>query len=454
MTKAEPVSDLFKELHWLKDFFEYRVLQLKGDDKATPPSPPLLSDNNTYGNFVLEKKLELAERLVLALALSSEVMPQILDGVKGDKDLVYALKLYTQEDNMCLYPTVYTALILMAGDDYESSLRYLDYFDSDHLFHRQSILELQSMEDVKSLTTSLLKVSSTYGDMFIRNRPYKPRFSTEFPATPITTGLDWEDLVMEQSTEIAIDEMRERLLRNHELEKYTIFRHKRPGFRLLFYGDPGTGKTLTASLLGKLLKRDVYRIDVSAVVSKYVGETNQRLSSLFNIAENKDWVLFFDEGDALLGKRNEGGSNSHYANQEVAFLLQRIERFNGIVVVATNHENNLDEAYDRRFEMSIKFKIPGHEQMIQFWHSLIPKELPLENPQIIEELRLAIPLAPAYIVAVVERAIILTLKAGRTTISSEDLRKCVTAVEYKIKLRSANKGGVTASTSNFVNSKK
>lgn len=442
MAKTAAHSDLFKELNWLEEYLEYRVKKLKENNEILPPEPPILSDNSTYGNFVKEKSLNENERLILALALCPAVNPRMLDKLYDDKAICILFSLYKQEDNILLYPTVYSAMMLIAGDDYEKGSLLLNYFESDHLFHRQSILELQSMEDVKTLGSSLLMVSATFRDMFILNRPYKPRFSTEFPASPITTALNWDDLVLEQSTEVAMDELKERLLRNHELEKYSIFKHKRPGFRILFYGDPGTGKTLTAGLLGKLLNRDVYRIDVSAVVSKFVGETNQRLSSLFNIAENKDWVLFFDEGDALLGKRNEGsGSNSHYANQEVAFLLQRIERFNGIVVVATNHENNLDEAYDRRFEVSIKFKIPAQEQMLKFWQDLIPSELPLEDPSLLNKLGLTVPMAPAYIVAVVERAIILTLKAGRTSISSEDLRKCITAVEYKLKLRNANKGG-------------
>ncbi|MCU0431786.1 MAG: ATP-binding protein [Cytophagaceae bacterium] len=429
-------SDLFWDLHWLEVYIRETV----AGQTVPVVEPPILSNDTVYGRFVNEKKLSREERLILALSIAPYINPALLDNFAGSKELIRKYRLYNQEDSICLLPTVQTALILLAGENNAEIQRYLELFDTEHLFYRQSILEQTPLADVNIPNLNLLSVAPSYRDMFILNRPYKPRFSTEFPATPITTNLGWEELVLEPSTAVAMDELKERLLRINDLVRFSIFKHKRPGFRILFYGDPGTGKTLSASLLGKLLNRDVYRIDVSAVVSKYVGETNQRLSSLFNIAENKDWILFFDEGDALLGKRTEGGSNSHYANQEVAFLLQRIERFNGIVVVATNHENNLDEAYDRRFEVGIKFKIPSNEQMLQFWRSLIPDELPLEEPDILEHLTISVPISPAYIVGIVDRAIILTLKAGRTTISTDDLKRCILAVEYKLKLRSANKG--------------
>ncbi len=116
------------------------------------------------------------------------------------------------------------------------------------------------------------------------------------------------------------------------------------------------GKSLTASLLGKSANMDVYRIDLSKVVSKYIGETEKNLSNIFDMAENKDWILFFDEADALFGKRTSASdSKDRYANQEVADLLQRIEDFPGIVILATNLKSNLDEAFARRFQSMIYF---------------------------------------------------------------------------------------------------
>lgn len=121
-----------------------------------------------------------------------------------------------------------------------------------------------------------------------------------------------------------------------------------PGFRSLFYGPPSTGKRLTASLLGKVTDLPVYRVDLAMVVSKYIGETEKNLAKVFNQAEKNDWILFFDEADALFGKRSEtNSSNDRHANQEVVFLLQRIEHFPGIILLATNLKTNIDAAFAR-----------------------------------------------------------------------------------------------------------
>ena len=119
------------------------------------------------------------------------------------------------------------------------------------------------------------------------------------------------------------------------LQDSNLSRKIKPGYRALFYGPPGTGKTLTASLLGKQFNKEVYRIDLSQVVSKYIGETEKNLEKVFSKAENKDWILFFDEADALFGKRsNVQNAHDKYANQEVSYLLQRVEDFPGLIILA------------------------------------------------------------------------------------------------------------------------
>jgi SpoVK/Ycf46/Vps4 family AAA+-type ATPase len=127
---------------------------------------------------------------------------------------------------------------------------------------------------------------------------------------------------------------------------------------ILFIGAPGTGKKTLAALIGQQLSLDVYRIDLSIVVSKYIGETEKNLEKIFDAAEHKNWILFFDEADALFGKRtNVRDAHDKYANQEVAYLLQRIEKYNGIVIIATNMKNNIDEAFKRRLQSIIHFPL-------------------------------------------------------------------------------------------------
>jgi SpoVK/Ycf46/Vps4 family AAA+-type ATPase len=124
----------------------------------------------------------------------------------------------------------------------------------------------------------------------------------------------------------------------------------------LFTGTDGNGKTLAAETLARSTKKDLYRIDLNQVVSKYIGETEKNLGRIFKRAENKNWILFFDEADALFGKRTDvKDSHDRYANIEISYLLQRIENYPGLVILATNRKTNLDSAFLRRLRYIIEF---------------------------------------------------------------------------------------------------
>jgi SpoVK/Ycf46/Vps4 family AAA+-type ATPase len=172
-----------------------------------------------------------------------------------------------------------------------------------------------------------------------------------FPAQRITTEMEWKDLVLNEQTLAQIEELHAWI--NHSstlLYDWGMKRQFKLGYRVLFYGPPGTGKTLTASLLGKYTGKDVYKIDLSMVVSKFIGETEKNLSSLFTKAESKDWILFFDEADALFSKRtNVRDAHDKYAHQEVSYLLQRVENYDGLVILSSNLKSNIDDAFIRRF---------------------------------------------------------------------------------------------------------
>ena len=142
---------------------------------------------------------------------------------------------------------------------------------------------------------------------------------------------------------------------------------------LLIGGSTHTGKTLAATLLGKKNNMDVYRIDLSMIVSKYIGETEKNLARVFDLAENRNWILFFDEADALFGKRTSTNTSNHrHANQEVAYLLQRIEDFPGMVILATNLRSNIDEAFSRRFQSAVYFPMPTIELRADLWRKMLP----------------------------------------------------------------------------------
>ena len=174
----------------------------------------------------------------------------------------------------------------------------------------------------------------------------------------LATKQSWNELALDKETTGQVEEIKNWLKQSSSLKAGISVKKKlKPGFRALFYGPSGTGKTLAAALIGKELNKPVYRVDLSKLVSKYIGETEKNLESVFAGAKDKDWILFFDEADALLGKRtNVKDSHDKYANQEVSYLLQRVEEYNGLVILASNMKNNIDDAFTRRFNLIIRFK--------------------------------------------------------------------------------------------------
>jgi SpoVK/Ycf46/Vps4 family AAA+-type ATPase len=152
------------------------------------------------------------------------------------------------------------------------------------------------------------------------------------------------------------------------------------GLNVLFAGPPGTGKTMAAEVIAHELGLDLYKIDLSTMVSKYIGETEKNLSKIFTEAENSNSILFFDEADALFGKRSEvRDSHDRYANIEIGYLLQRMEEYEGVVILATNFRKNMDEAFVRRLHFSLEFPFPNEGDRRKIWEGVWPVAMPLAN---------------------------------------------------------------------------
>jgi vesicle-fusing ATPase len=146
------------------------------------------------------------------------------------------------------------------------------------------------------------------------------------------------------------------------------------GLAALFAGPPGTGKTMAAEAIATDLDLPLYRIDLSQVVNKYIGETEKNLRRLFDAADAADVILFFDEADALFGKRTEvKDAHDRYANLEISYLLERMERFKGLAILATNRKKDLDEAFLRRLRFVVEFPMPGAGERLRIWRSAIPE---------------------------------------------------------------------------------
>src|SRR5699024_10733916 len=158
-----------------------------------------------------------------------------------------------------------------------------------------------------------------------------------------------------------------------------------------------------------------YRIDLSLTVSKYIGETEKNLARIFDWASDKQWILFFDEADALFGKRTEiSSAHDRYANQEVSYLLQRMEDYPGMVILATNLKSNIDEAFTRRFQSVIYFPVPGKEERFELWKNAFPKQITLHDSVDLEQLADQYELTGASIMNVVRYCSLMALDDGDT----------------------------------------
>ncbi|NEQ22779.1 MAG: ATP-binding protein, partial [Microcoleus sp. SIO2G3] len=164
------------------------------------------------------------------------------------------------------------------------------------------------------------------------------------------------------------------------------------GISALFAGASGTGKTLAAEVLAQTLQLDLYRIDLSQVVSKYIGETEKNLRRVFDAAEAGGAILLFDEADALFGKRSEvRDSHDRYANIEVSYLLQRMEAYRGLAILTTNLRSAIDPAFLRRIRFVVQFPFPDTPQRIEIWRRMFPPNLPTQGLDLNRLAQLSVP---------------------------------------------------------------
>jgi SpoVK/Ycf46/Vps4 family AAA+-type ATPase len=243
-------------------------------------------------------------------------------------------------------------------------------------------------------------------------------------AQRIPIGFSWSDLVLPRDTQEAVREVvRFARYRSFLLEDWG-FAAKLPygrGVSAIMAGPPGTGKTMVAQLLAKELGYDLYRIDLSQVVNKYIGETEKNLARIFDEAETSHAVLFFDEADALFAKRTDVKSaNDRYANLEVNYLLQRMETFDGVTLLATNLEQGLDDAFKRRVRFSIQFELPEEAERKKLWISMFPPRVPLAPNIDWDLMAKRFEMAGGYIKKAALRAALIAAEARRP-ITTADL---------------------------------
>ncbi len=423
---------LLKEIEWFSEVLNTRI-KLHTSQQCEYASiyelepPGLDNDQSVFAEFIRFYKLSFSERIVLMLALLPHIYPQLLD-------VFYSRNVGTERGfaefggikgtvHIGFLPTGETALFLLAGNDLGKRFKMQQLFEVEHLFRRHNIVYLAAAPANEPFFCGQLLINDEYVDFFTGGKLRKPLFSMDFPARSVTTTLNWDDLVLDAYTFNQLQEIKIWLEHgNTLLNDWDMKKRIKPGYKALFYGPPGTGKTLTAGLLGRLANLDVYRIDLSMVISKYIGETEKNLEKVFTKAEHKNWILVFDEAEVLFSKRTSiSDAHDKYANQEVSYLLQRLEDYNGLVILSSNMRSNVDEAFSRRLQSVIHFPLPKAAERFLLWSQSFSLHTKFACDVNLEHIAERFEMAGGSIINVVQFASLMALNRKEHVIRNADI---------------------------------
>ncbi len=233
----------------------------------------------------------------------------------------------------------------------------------------------------------------------------------------ITPRFGWEDLILPQETLVKVNSVISFARYKKQILEEWGFAKKLPygkALSVLLYGHPGTGKTMLSHVIAQELGLELYRVDLAAMMSKYIGETEKNLKKIFDLVMDRPAILMFEEADSLFSKRTEVQSSiDRYSNVETNYLLQKMEEFEGITVLTTNYVANIDEAFKRRIRFKISFALPDVEDRKLLWQVMIPKETPVDERIDFAKLAKRFEFAPSYIKTSIVRAAFEAIEAGR-----------------------------------------
>ena len=427
---------LESEIDWFSRVLETAIklyFEQGGDheDIREIKPPDLAGDKSEYARLVNQHAMDFNERIVMILAMIPHIRPQLLDLLfirNKNIDRGYAeFGGWQGKYHGGFLPTGETAAFILAGQDIAWRFEVIRLFESDHFFAGSAILKIERQSEDEPFLSGALNLSADTLSRCTSGVRHKPDYSITFPAKLITTGLSWDDLVLAPQVLAEIDVIKTWMQHSNTImQDWGLEKSIKPGYRSLFYGPPGPGKTLTATLIGAELGADVYRIDLSMVVSKYIGETEKNLANVFDQAQHKNWILFFDEADALFGKRTQTtSSNDRHANQEISYLLHRVEDYPGIVILATNLKANIDEAFARRFQSLVYFPMPDVSLRQRLWENTLNGRAGQANDVDLAHLASKYELSGGAITNVVRYGAISALQMKRTRINRDDLVKGV-----------------------------
>ena len=401
-----------------------------GADIYSFAAPALEHGSGPYAQFVEHYQLGFEERVMVALCLAPHVRPQALDALFFGNPALNG-RGHTEVGGLSgqqhggFLPTAETVLFVLAGSDIARRLACLPLVDGRHVLVEHGILKLEPAPQGEPSWSGQVRLSQEYADLLVSGYSRPPGLSENFPAKRLRTSETWDDLVLEPGVMQQVQEIRAWIRHGESaMQRFGLSRRVKPGYRALFHGPPGTGKTLTAALLGQAADLDVYRIDLAMVVSKYIGETEKNLGRIFDRAAGKNWILFFDEAESLFSKRTAvNDARDRYANQQVAYLLQRIEEYDGVVILASNLREHIDDAFTRRFDSIIYFPTPDAKAREVLWRRSVPEDVAWESNVDLRALAEERVLSGAAIMNVVRYASLMSEESGKAELRRAHLMR-------------------------------
>ena len=385
-------KNVVNSIHFLQEVINRRLrafFQKEENVALSYPEVTLEANKTPLNQMMLSHNMNIEEYIILLLGLTPHLQPNFLDasiqeylpqggefpeigGVKGTH-------------HRATLPTGETALFILGGQDLFKRIECLRYFSPDHYFLKENILHLESVNEGEPKMSGKIILENEYVELLTEGATSKPSFSPEFPAKRVTTKMEWKDLIIKPKTAQQINDIQ------------IWLRHNK-----------------------------AFLEDLSQVVSKYIGETEKNLEKVFKKAEYKNWILFFDEADALFGKRsNVQNANDKYANQEVSYLLQRVEDFPGLIILASNFKSNIDQAFIRRFNAVIHFQMPNPLERFKLWESSIPPKAKLADDVDIGYISEKYELSGSAIISVIHYASLQTIHKKSNILTKEDLVEAI-----------------------------
>jgi len=441
-TASKIGGDIDKDLQWLANIIRYQTGDADDEliariEERGEIQPPIIGSESFYGDFIASKSLNAVERGVFIMSVAVHLRPSLFDPLlKKAKEYQYTDTRFggiVSDAQIPFLPTGETAIFLLTNGSVEERLIVLEVLSPQHWLFNEEVLEFNYTDSLLPHTFAGFYLTKDYVQLLTKGVADKPDYSSNFPASLVRVALDWEDLVISQELSKELKDI-ENWIRFEEsiLNSESMSKKIKRGYKVVFYGPSGTGKTLTAGLIGKKFEKDVYRIDLSQVSSKYIGETEKNLERLFKQARNKNWILFFDEGESLFGKRgNSGQSNERYANQQVGFLLQKIEDHPGVVILATNLKGNIDEAFLRRFQKMIYFEAPDADYRYELWQKAFEGTLPLADDVDLKQISKAHKLVGGQIVNIVKQSVLRAMGQEMPVLDKRLIHSCIVEEEKK-----------------------